>query len=151
MIRNKIDRILSRLLMGIMSLMVLNVLWQVFSRYILGAPSSFTDELSRYLMIWLGILGAAYVSGQNAHVAIDFLPKKLNTKKQRKLRRLVTVIVMSFAFFALVIGGFRLVYLTFILEQYSPALKLPLALVYLVMPLSGMLIMYYKISDILTK
>lgn len=151
MTRQKIDHILSRLLMGIMSLMVVNVLWQVFSRYVLGTPSSFTDELARYLMIWLGILGAAYVSGQNAHVAIDFLPKKLNATKQRKLGRLVHLVVMAFAFFALVIGGSRLVYLTLILEQYSPALKLPLALVYLVMPVSGILIMYYKISDILTK
>ncbi len=151
MIRNKINNILSKLLKVIMSLMVDNVLWQVFSRYVLDSPSSFTDELARYLMIWLGILGAAYVSGQNAHVAIDFLPKKLNLRKQRKLGHLVNIIIVLFAIFALVIGGFRLVYLTFILEQYSPALKLPLAVVYLVMPLSGMLITYYKISDILDK
>ena len=151
MIRKTINTILSRLLIAIMALMVVNVLWQVFSRYVLGTPSSFTDELARYLMIWLGILGAAYVSGQNAHVAIDFLPKKLNEKKQRKLKHLANLMILLFALFALVIGGSRLVFLTFVLEQYSPALKLPLSLVYLVIPLSGLLVIYYKTSDILTK
>lgn len=151
MLRNTLNKILSTLLITIMTLMVLNVLWQVFSRYVVGIPSSFTDELSRYLMIWLGILGAAYVSGQNAHVAIDFLPQKLDKKKQKKLKQLVYAVILLFALFALVIGGSRLVYLTFILEQYSPALKLPLALVYLVIPLSGLLIIYYKISDMLIK
>lgn len=151
MTRKTIDKFLSRILVFIMSFMVINVLWQVFSRYVLGTPSSFTDELARYLMIWLGILGAAYVSGQNAHVAIDYLPKKLDEKKQKKLKRLVNFAILLFALFALVIGGSRLVFLTFVLEQYSPALKLPLALVYLVIPLSGLLIIYYKISDTLTK
>ncbi len=151
MARRIIDKLLSRLLVILMSLMVINVLWQVFSRYILGAPSSFTDELARYLMIWLGILGAAYVSGQNAHVAIDFLPKKLNAQKQAKLKTIVNLAIFFFALFTLVIGGSRLVFLTFILEQYSPALKLPLSVVYLVMPLSGLLIMFYKVFDILKK
>ncbi|MGB2554984.1 MAG: TRAP transporter small permease, partial [Flavobacteriaceae bacterium] len=62
-LKSRLDRILSSALILILALMVLNVLWQVFSRYILQTPSSFTDELSRYLMIWIGILGAAYVSG----------------------------------------------------------------------------------------
>jgi len=151
MVRTKINNILSKLLIAIMSLMVVNVLWQVFSRYILGTPSSFTDELARYLMIWLGILGAAYVSGQNAHVAIDFLPKKLTEKKQAKLKKIVNIIIMLFALFAFVIGGSRLVYLTFVLEQFSPALKLPMGLVYLVIPISGILVIFYKISDTIKK
>ena len=57
--------------------MVINVLWQVFTRFFTATPSSFTDELARYLMIWLGILGAAYVAGKNEHVAIDFFAKKV--------------------------------------------------------------------------
>ena len=62
--RAQIDSILEKTLVIIMSLMVINVLWQVFSRYILANPSSFTDELARYLMIWVGVLGAAYVAGK---------------------------------------------------------------------------------------
>jgi TRAP-type C4-dicarboxylate transport system permease small subunit len=150
-IRNKIDKVLAKLLIIIMSIMVINVLWQVFSRYFLGAPSSFTDELARYLMIWIGILGAAYVSGRNKHVAIDVLPSRLSAKTQKKLSLVVRILIILFCLFALVIGGSRLVYVTYVLDQYSPALQVPLALVYMVIPISGILIIYYKITDILNQ
>jgi len=150
-LRKKIDKILSIALIVIMSIMVFNVLWQVFTRYVMGTPSSFTDELARYLMIWIGVLGAAYVSGKNMHVAIDVLPTKLNESNKKKLAKIVDIIIISFVFFALIVGGIRLVYLTFILKQHSPALQIPLAFVYLVLPISGILIIFYKTSDLLNK
>jgi len=57
-------------------------------------------------------------------------------------------LILNFSFFGFILGGFRLVYITSILEQYSPSLHIPLALVYLVIPLSGILIIYYKFSDL---
>ena len=150
-VRKTIDSALAGTLILIMGVMVLNVLWQVGSRYVLGSPSSFTDELARYLMIWLGVLGAAYVSGRNGHVAIDVLPARCAPPKQRMLRQAVRWIILSFAFFGLVVGGSRLVYVTYVLEQYSPALRLPLAYVYLAIPISGLLIIYYKASDLYTR
>lgn len=148
-LRKYIDTLLEKLLILIMAFMVLNVLWQVSSRYFLGIPSAFTDELARYLMIWIGILGAAYVSGKNGHVAIDVLPSRLSEKTQKKLRLLVRVVIILFCLLAMVIGGLRLVYITYVLEQYSPALEVPLALVYAIIPVSGALIIYYKLSDLL--
>ncbi len=147
--RKKIDTILGRTLILIMAVMVLNVLWQVFTRYVIGTPSSFTDELARYLMIWLGILGAAYVAGKNAHVAIDVLPQKFDRAIQQKLSIAVKIAIIFFALSAMVIGGSRLVYITYVLEQLSPALQIPLAYVYSVIPISGLLIVFYKVSDIL--
>ena len=129
--------------------MVVNVLWQVFSRFVLGDPSSYTEELARYLMIWIGVLGAAYVSGKNKHVAIDYFSTKFSEKNQIKVKVFVKWLIMIFAFFAFVIGGSRLVYITYVLEQLSPALQIPLAFVYLVIPISGVLIAYYKILEIL--
>lgn len=149
--RKKVDRALGWALVGIMGAMVLNVLWQVFSRYITGDPSSFTDELARYLMIWLGILGAAYVSGRNMHVAIDVLPMRAGGRTQLRLFRLVNALIVLFALSALVVGGSRLVYISHSLGQHSAALGMPLALVYAVLPLSGLLIIYYKTDDLLKK
>ena len=146
--RNKIDAVLGKTLVLIMSVMVINVLWQVFTRYVTGNPSSFTDELARYLMIWIGVLGAAYVSGRNLHVAIDILPLRQNLKTQKKLKIIVTILIILFVLFAFVIGGTRLVYISYVLGQQSPSLQLPLALVYVIIPISGLLIMYYKISDL---
>ena len=150
MFRKLLDKFLGRALVLIMAVMVVNVLWQVFSRYILGTPSSFTDELARFLMIWVGILGAAYVSGQNGHVSIDVLVRRGSQKHQKRLKHVVRIAIVLFCLFVMVLGGLRLVYVTYVLEQYSPALGLPLAMVYLVIPVSGVLIIYYKISDMLT-
>lgn len=150
-LRLKIDKILSKVLVVIMGIMVINVLWQVFTRYIVGDPSSFTDELARYLMIWIGVLGAAYVSGQDMHVAIDLIPSRSSKKTQKKLKKLVNVLIITFCFFALVIGGFRLVYISYLLGQQSAALQIPLALVYISLPISGLLIIYYKVSNLLNQ
>lgn len=150
-IRSKIDRYLGYVLATIMGVMVINVLWQVFTRFVMGAPSSFTDELARYLMIWVGVLGAAYVAGKRMHVAIDILPQKLSPKNQVKVKIFVNAIVILFCLVALVIGGLRLVYITYVLDQHSPALQIPLALVYAIIPISGIIIIYYKISDIYLK
>ncbi len=150
-LREKIDNILGKALVIIMGVMVVNVLWQVFTRYIVGTPSSFTDELARYLMIWIGVLGAAYVSGRNMHVAIDVIPSRSSSRTQKRLSNIVYILIIVFAFFAFVVGGVRLVYLSYILGQQSAALQIPLALVYVVIPISGLLIIFYKTSDLLKK
>src|SRR5690606_20113883 len=149
--RKIVDKVLGWALVAIMGAMVVNVLWQVFSRYITGNPSFFTDELSRYLMIWVGILGAAYVSGMNMHVAIDVLPMRTGKRTQLLLFRTVNSLIILFAFSALVVGASRLVYISHTLGQHSAALGVPLALVYTVLPLSGLLIIYYKITDLIEK
>ena len=146
--RAQIDSILEKTLVIIMSLMVINVLWQVFSRYILANPSSFTDELARYLMIWVGVLGAAYVAGKGNHVAITYFSEKFSPKNYRKVRVFIHLTILVFALLGMLIGGSRLVYITLVLGQLSPALKIPLGLVYLVIPISGALIIFYKILDL---
>lgn len=147
--RKKVDKVLEIALMSILGIMVVNVLWQVFTRFVVGNPSSFTDELARYLMIWLGVLGAAYVSGKNQHVSIDILPQQFSLVTQKKIKLFVSIVIILFAFFAMIIGGLRLVYITYLLDQYSPGIQLPLAAIYFVIPLSGLLVVYYKILDIL--
>ena len=148
-LRNSINTALGWTLAFLMAVMVLNVLWQVFTRYVIGIPSSFTDELARYLLIWIGILGAAYAAGRRIHVAIDILPSRLSPRSQAKLLVFVNVVIIIFALTVLVIGGSRLVYITFLLQQNSPALQIPLGGVYTIIPVSGLLVVYYKISDLL--
>ncbi|MGA0316257.1 MAG: TRAP transporter small permease [Flavobacteriaceae bacterium] len=145
-IRNSIEKIIEWVLISLLGIMVINVLWQVFSRFFTSNPSSFTDELARYLMIWLGILGAAYVGGKNEHVAIDFFAKKFSASNQKLMAAFVSISISSFAFFALLIGGSRLVYITAKLEQFSPSLQIPLAVVYAVIPISGVLIIFFKLT-----
>jgi len=139
-----VDLSLAWVLVVFMGASVLNVLWQVATRFLLGDPSPFTDELARYLLIWIGLLGGAYASGKQLHLAIDLLPLRLKGKKSGMVLTIVIkAVVFLFALFVLVLGGGRLVYIVLVLGQTSAALGVPLAYVYLVLPLSGVLIMYY--------
>jgi len=145
--RDRVDKILQYILVTLMAINVLDVLWGVFTRYVMGAQSSWTEELARFLLIWIGILGAAWASGQNMHLSIDLFPNTLNPARRRNLYKIIDVIIILFALSVMVIGGARLVYVTYILGQISAALQLPLAVVYVVVPVSGFLVMYYKAHD----
>ena len=140
-----LDKWIANLLIIFMALMVMNVTWQVTSRYVFQDPSSFTDELSRYLLIWVGMLGSAYVAGKNEHLAIDILINKLKGNAQIKLLIGIQFIVLIFALSVMVLGGSNLVYITFILGQKSATLQIPLAFIYGIIPFSGLLIIYYQI------
>lgn len=146
-IRQKIDKVIEIALVAIMSILVIDVLWQVFSRYVLASPSSFTDELAGFLLIWTGMLGAAYVAGKNEHLAIDLLLQKTKGAKKRQLQILINAIVGVFALFVMVVGGVWLVYTRFYLGVTSAALALPLGYVYLIVPVSGLLTIYYTIDN----
>ncbi len=148
LIENRLNTILEKILVVILGVMVINVSWQVFSRYVLANPSSFTDELARYLMIWLGVMGTSYVSGKKLHVAIDILPDKLSPKRQVKLKKIINLIIILFATLIFVVGGSKLVYLSYILGQKSAALQIPLYVVYLCIPLSGLCIVFFKMCDL---
>ncbi len=148
-LEQKLNRALEVMLVIILGVMVLNVSWQVFSRYVLADPSSFTDELARYLMIWLGVIGTAYVSGKRLHVAIDILPDQLTPKRQQRLKNIIYVIIAIFATLIFIVGGSRLVYLSYILGQKSAALQIPIFIVYLCIPISGFCIVFFKWCDVL--
>tara|TARA_B100000242_G_C43009730_1_gene469422 strand:+ start:714 stop:1181 length:468 start_codon:yes stop_codon:yes gene_type:complete len=150
-IKNKLNRVLEFILIIVLGVMVLNVSWQVFSRYVLANPSSFTDELARYLMIWLGVMGTAYVSGKRLHVSIDFFPSQLNLSLQKTMEKIIISIIILATFLIFIFGGSRLVFLTYILGQKSAALQIPLYIVYLCIPLSGACIIFYKFCDLTLK
>lgn len=139
------NRILEIILVLLLSILVLDVLWQVFSRYILTSPSSFTDELAGYLLIWVSLLGAAYVTGTKDHLAIDILLNKSRPARRRTLEIIIQSVILGFAVSVMVVGGTWLVYTRFYLDVTSAALQIPLGYVYIVLPLSGLIISYYSI------
>ena len=146
--RKLVDKCLERLLMGLMALLVVDVLWQVLSRYVLASPSSFTDELAGFLLIWVGLLGAAYVTGQEGHLAIDLLVRKVDAAWQRRLRALSLLVIALFAVAVMIVGGSWLVYTRFYLGVTSASLQVNLGYVYLVLPLSGLLTAYYATDSL---
>ncbi|MFC1619667.1 TRAP transporter small permease [Candidatus Neomarinimicrobiota bacterium] len=148
-IRTAVDRWLSYALMLLMAASVINVLWQVFTRFILQDPSSYTEELARFLLIWIGLLGASYASGKGMHLAIDYFAHKFSLAMQKTIGLIIQFMVSLFAMSIMVIGGIRLVYITLVLDQTSAALQIKLGYVYLVLPLSGIIIIFYAVAAFL--
>tara|TARA_R110002051_G_scaffold95649_1_gene165618 strand:- start:69867 stop:70337 length:471 start_codon:yes stop_codon:yes gene_type:complete len=148
--RTKIDSVLEKLVLLILVLMLVSVVWQVFSRFVLRAPSTITDEISSFSLIWVGLLGAAYASGKNLHLAIDLIPEKTVQKRQNLFNGIVFISIALFAFTVMIIGGARLCQLSFQFGQTSATLEIPLGFIYLVVPISGILICYYSLHTLVT-
>ncbi len=144
----KTCRLMEICLVVILLLLFLDVLLQVLSRYFLNASFSFTEELARFLLIWLSILGAAYLNAKREHLSMDFLYRKLSAKNQRKISILIELLIFLFALAVMVAGGFNLVYITLHLEQLSGTLRVPLGYIYAILPFSGLLIMCFSVYHI---
>jgi TRAP-type C4-dicarboxylate transport system permease small subunit len=136
-----------------MSAMVLTVVWQVFTRFVINDPSVFTDELSRYLLIWIGILGGAYTYSVKRHLALELIMPHLNFVNKQLLSIFINLLVILFCAVTFVYGGSSYVMDTLQYHQVSPGLsigghQLLIGYVYVVVPLSGVLIIYYGVLDI---
>lgn len=129
--------------------LVLVVVFQIITNMTNIMENSFSDELAGFLLIWVAMLGAAYGTAKGSHLAIDIMLMKLRDKGASKpLEIVIESLVGLFAFFVMLIGGSMLVYSRFELGVESPSMQLPLGYVYLVIPLAGILIMYFCISNI---
>lgn len=149
---NPLDVILRWVLVGLAVFMVATVTWQVFSRYALRAPSSLTEEIARFQLIWLGLLGAVHTFRNRMHVGIDILVAPLRGKKRLAAELVALISVVLFAALILIYGGGRLVQLTHELNQTSGALGVRMSYVYSIIPISGILMCLYAfhyIGDVL--
>lgn len=144
-----LNKIIEKFMIIIFALLVIDVLGQVFSRYVLSSSPSFTEEFARFALIWLSILGMAYLTGQRAHLTMDYLYNKFSEEKRKKVEIFIELLIMLFAIVVLIIGGGNLVYITLSLGQISSALHVPLGYVYAIVPFSGALIIFYSIYNIL--
>ncbi|NOZ62305.1 MAG: TRAP transporter small permease [Calditrichaeota bacterium] len=146
---DSINRVIAGFLIFLMAAMVLDVTWQVFTRFILKNPSSFTEELAGFLLIWIGLLGSSYALYTRAHLGIDILTYKTTGLKRKIVEIVIYLIVIAFAFFVLVVGGYNLVRMTFHLNQISSAMGIKVGYVYLVIPITGLLFILYSIGFII--
>lgn len=147
-LKSIIDKGLAWLVTIVMAMLVIDVLWQVITRFVLRDPSSYTEELARYLMIWVGLLGASYAAGKRMHLAVDILPAMLTGRRKHLLGIVIELLTVLFAVSVMVVGGGRLVWVMLYLGQTSPALQIPMGYVYVAVPLSGLLIAFYAIHVI---
>jgi len=149
-----LTRMLEWLLIIAMGVLTVDVLWGVLSRMlaswgVLAAQSSWTEELARYLMIWVGLLGGSLAFQTRAHLGVDFLVGKFDPTGQKILKIGALLVVMLFAIGVLVIGGWELVSRTLTLKQNAPALGIPKGWVYLAVPISGVFVVIFTSGHIM--
>ncbi|MBB4264570.1 TRAP transporter small permease [Roseospira visakhapatnamensis] len=141
-----VDAVLGTLIVLDFGLLIVCVFWQAFSRYVLGAPTTVTDELARFLFIWMALFGGAYTYGKGRHLAIDLLTGLLSGRKAKVLHVAVVLIIGAFALLVMVYGGQQLMMKTLATGQLSPVLRIPMGYVYSAIPVSGMLILFYGVG-----
>ncbi|RDV25447.1 TRAP transporter small permease [Alteromonas aestuariivivens] len=146
-----LNRNLRVLLAAMMVLLVADVSWQVLTRFILAQPSSFTEEIARFLLIWISLLGGAYAYWEHSHLGFDLIVRNISAAKARFIFKLCCVLVAIFAVTVLIVGGSNLVRLTWVLGQQSAVLGIPMAAVYVVLPVTGVLFLMYSVYFLLTE
>lgn len=139
----KPDDIILAILLGTI---VAVMFFQVFFRYILNNSLSWSEEVVRFLFIWLTFLGAALNIRDKWHISVDFFVNILPKKWREAMVLFNSILLLLFLFF-LAIGGFIWVY--FSEGASSSALGLPLHLtLYGALPVTSMLGSYYAIRNI---
>lgn len=141
-----VNRFLGGLCVIVFAILVACVAWQVISRYILGTPSTTTDEIARFLFMWIAFIGAAYTLGQKRHLAIDFVSITMEGASLRAMRLLVIAIIAAFVSIVMVYGGWQLVTKTLATGQVSPALRIPMGYIYGAIPFSGVMMLFYCVA-----
>jgi len=143
-IKKVLDRSLELLVIVVVGVLVVDVLWQVFSRFILRNPSTWTEELAVFMLIWVSLLGAAVALNRGAHLGIDYFVGKLAPRKRLCTEVFAFLCISVFSLTVMVIGGIDLVTSTLKLEQVSPALGIRVGYVYLAVPISGFFLVLYS-------
>ena len=141
--KNVLDRVLTWACVVLFAVLVVDVTWQVFARQVLNQPSGWSEELAKYLFIWLGLFGSALVFGERGHIAVDFAVKKLPEKVKIAIAALVQLSILAFTVLVLIWGGFRVVDLAW--EQNLTGLPTNVGPLYLALPISGILIAFYTV------
>lgn len=142
-VKRLLDRFLFWATVVLFALLVIIVVWQVFSRQVLQTPATWTDEGARLTFVWLGLFASAFVFGERAHIAMEFVVRKLPEGLERALAIFGQVVVLGFSAIALIWGGWRASQNAW--TQKLSALPFTYGQMYLALPVAGVLIAFYAI------
>lgn len=146
--KEMLDKVMLVLAGSAIIIMTLLSTWQVIARYILNNPSTMSEEIIRYMLIWFTLLAAAYVFGKNKHIAILFIRESMPQKIQVFLTYLSQVTVLLTVAVVFIYGGIKITMLT--IPQIAPATGISMGFVYAALPVSGVITLFYTIYNIMT-
>ena len=121
------------------------VFLQVLFRYLLRQPLFWSEELPRYLLIWMSFLAAALAQKQDAHINITLCLAPLSTRTRQALKILTDAVILAFLW-VLIYSGSLVTSIT--AHHRSTALQLPMGLVYAALPVGAILMSLYLVLQI---
>lgn len=141
-----LDKFLEIVCIADFIVMVCLTLFQVVMRYVFRSPSSVSEVLARYCFVWLILLSATYVFGQRDHICISFLRDKLTGAARKAIDVVIECVIIVFSAAILVYGGAVITNMNML--QYDSILKIPTGMIYSVIPMCGILIIFYSIYNL---
>lgn len=144
-----INRIIGFFIALLLVVMSSLIFWQVFTRFVIGNSISYAEELSRFMMIWLALLGASYAFGRNTLISMDLILTFKNTNLdiiQKIIRVFVQILSMLLAIILLYYGWQLAQSLS---NQYAPATGISMFWVTLSIPISSVLIIMNALKHLL--
>ena len=142
----KFDQILDTVMRFVMALAMFALLaggtWQIFTRWILKNPSTFTDEFLRYVLIWASMLGFAYCFYKDEHLALDLVKDRVKGKIRVALLVFIEAAILFFVCYVFVFGGMKLMLNA---TNQSSVMHIPFKLLYACLPVSGIFIVIARI------
>lgn len=127
--------------------MVVLTTWQVITRYLLKDPSTWSEELVSYLFAFASLFGAAIVSGERNHMNIPILIERMGHKMQVVFGILGELVAALFSLSILIYGGIKISILA--MGQMTSSLHIPIGVFYVVLPVTGVLILLYSVLNII--
>jgi TRAP-type C4-dicarboxylate transport system permease small subunit len=137
------DHFEETLLIVFSMIMVIVITLQVFMRHVMGASLSWSEELARYCFIWLVYVGISYGVKKQRHIKVDVVLILLKERGKIILNLIANVLFLGFAIFIIIYGS-RITGQLMGFGQTSPALSLPMWIVYAATPV-GMALTSFRI------
>jgi len=122
------------LIIFLFSIQVLIVFSQVIWRFVFDDPFSWSEELARYLQVWLIMLTSSVCIQKSKHLAIDYLTHKFSFKLQRLFKLISMVGITSYILVVIIFG---IQFILVVGAQRTPALQIPIGYIYFAFPLAG--------------
>ena len=147
-----VSRILAKATLAVCLLLtvgfILCLLLQIFFRYVVNSPLTWTGELAVFQFLWVVLLLASVGVRENFHVRLTLLVDCLGPGLRRLVERLVLAAIVAFGIY-MVTAGLRFVDLTW--GNSSAAIRYPLQALYSAAPVSGLLIAIHGLARLLSE
>lgn len=159
-------RLLELVLILAVLVLVLDVFWGVFTRwsgdfvkwmsdngrevwtFLPRGQAKWSEELARYMLIWVSLLGGAAAFGEKAHLGVDYFVGLFDSAAQKVLAVFTQLVILVFAVLIFLVGGTSVAINN--MQQSTQALgELKMGHVYLALPLAGIFIVIFSAEQMI--